>query len=435
MVYHDAYEVYDLLDKWNLRGPPLPENIRDLFHRHPDAAKQVFLTGQTLLHKCLEFYSNRMDLVQLFLEANPKALAEPDDNGFLPLHRALISANCPPSLELIQFFVHEYPEAILTAIPSGALPLHLASSRADQGIVQYLVDCFPDAVQYRDNEGKFPLDHAFEAANPQDDVVELLIERYPVLLSFLDHDGRLPLHRILQKHRKRYNKIVDLVIDYCPGGLRLQDAQGQTPLLQACCDNNSLSQVYSLVRKWPEQVTTQCDLIMNENVFNGEMLPSALASQSARLDRVQEWVRLHPEVLFSPDLQGRLPIHYAVLSESKEAMEIVQFLMDLEPSSKDHDDPDISSSSCLAVADHHGRLPLHYAAASGSAVTEILMEAYPEGLLHSDQDGRLPWHYADCARHDIVFDRTCQLYPDTETDLDLVPDEIRWDVIQVAGRE
>jgi ankyrin repeat protein len=322
-------------------------------------------------------------------------------------------------------FIHRYPETILSAPPSGALPLHLACKRASESIVKFLVDCFPDAVQYRDRDGNFPLDHALDAAAPNDQVVELLVKQYPVLLSFLDDDGRLPLHRTLRRHRNRYDKIVDILVDYCPGALHFQDAQGQTPLLQACSDNNSLSQVYSLVRKWPEQVMTQASCILEEDTFNGEMLPSALASKSACLERVQYWVRLHPEVVLSPDSQGRLPVHYAVISPSEDALDIVQFLMD-------------NSDSCVSVADHHGRLPLHYAAVCTSRhsnVTELLMEAYPEGLLHTDKDGRLPCHYADRARQYSVLDRMCELYPDVDVDLDLVPGEVRWDVIQIAGED
>ena len=349
-----------------------------------------------------------------------------DDNGFLPLHRALIAANWEPDLDLVKLFLNRCPETILMAPATGALPLHLACKRAPQSIVQFLVDCFPDAVQYRDNDGNFPLDHALHAADPNDQVVELLVQQYPVLLSFSDDEGRLPLHRTIRHNRSRYNKIVDILVEYCPGALLFQDAQGKTPLLQACADNNSLSQVYSLVKKWPEQVTTQVNLILEEDTFNGEMLPSALASKAASLERVQMWVRLHPEVVIeTPDLQGRLPIHYAAVSMSEDALDIIQFLMD-------------QSETCVSVADHHGRLPLHYAAVGKSGwsqVTELLLEVYPEGLLHADKDGRLPWHYADCARQDGVYDRICELYPDADLDLDLVPEEVRWDVIQIASED
>ena len=420
VMYLDAYEVYELLDKWNHRGPPITESVRDLFERNPSAARQEFLYGQTLLHKCMDCYGNRDELVSVFLEAYPEALMKADDNGFLPLHRVLISANWDPQLKLVQLLINRAPESILCSPPSGALPLHLACRRKSESIVKYLVDCFPDAVQYRDSDGNFPLDHALDAVDPNDRIVELLVKEYPVLLSFLDDKGRLPLHRTLRRQRNRYDKIVDILIEYCPGSLRFQDAQGQTPLLQACNDNNSLSQIYSLVRNWPEQVTTQARLTLEHNVFNGEMLPSALCSKSTSIHRVQKWVELHPDVVNTPDLQGRLPIHYAAISSS---LEIVQFLLE-------------ESNSSVSVPDGFGRLPLHYAAVACSGqseVTNLLLEAYPEGLLHSDKDMRLPWHYAECARQDGVYDSMYELFPDVEIDLDLVPEEVRWDVIQIAA--
>ena len=85
------------------------------------------------------------------------------------------------------------------------------------------------------------------------------------------------------------------------------------------------------------------------------------------------------------------------------------------------------------VADRHGRLPLHYAAAAGNrAILDILVDKYPDGLLQEDEDGRLPWHYAECARMDGVYDLTLDLADGEIGELDLVPDEVRWDVLQIV---
>ena len=417
----DSYAVWELLDIWNHRGPPIAEDVRRLFRRDPDSAKKEFLYGQTLLHRCMDTYGDRVELVKVLLEAYPRALLKTDDNGFLPLHRALMSEHWNPNREIVELLISQAPETIISAGPTGALPLHLACRRTNEAVVQYLVDCFPDAVQYRDNDGKFPLNHALDTPDPNDRIVELLVQAYPVLLSFSDDKGRLPLHCSLERHRNLHTRIIEILIDHCPGALRLQDGLGKTPLLQACVQNNPLSQIYSLVRKWPEQVTTQASSIFEEDTFNGEMLPSALASKSTSLDQVVKWVGLYPHVVLSPDLQGRLPIHYAVLSPSDEALDIVRFLLDE------------SGSSSLSVADNHGRLPLHYAAVAGIEATDLLLEVYPEGLLRADEDERLPWHYADCARNDRLYEGMCELYPETEFDLDLVPEEIRWDVIHISS--
>jgi ankyrin repeat protein len=454
-MYHDAYQVYELLDKWNAQGPPQADQVQALFRRDPASAHQEFLFGQTLLHKCVEYYSNRIDLVNIFLDSYPLALTKKDANGFLPIHRALITGAGEPTLELIQLFVKLAPEILLETTPNGALPLHLACARYDTAIVRYLVKCFPESIQHRDNQGRFPLQHALDAQRPQPGIVQLLLEHYPIVLSFLDEEGYLPLHRILQKGRTRYDSIVELLVNYCPGALRFQELQeSQTPLVLACQNNNSLSQIYSLVRSWPEQVssTGTAASILETQQFNGEMLPSALGSPSASLERLQAWVALYPDVVSIPDLQGRLPLHYAALSKSNDALEMVQYLLACSSKSTTakNDDGDDNASSCQ-LADRHGRLPLHYAAAvANGEIVELLIAHYPAGLIHADEDGRLPWHYAECARLDLVYERTLEhvqnspsIADDDDDDdqegrigyLDLVPDEIRFDVIQIVHDE
>lgn len=416
-MYHDAYQVYELLDKWNPHGPPDVTKVEGLFQRHPSAARQEFLFGQTLLHKCMEHYSNELALVQVLIQWYPEALRKQDDNGFLPIHRALIAGAGQPTVKLLRLLLNEAPETILETTPAGALPLHLACSRFESAdMVAYLVECFPDCIQHRDNQGRFPLHYALEASRPQPIVVQRLLEHYPVLLSFLDDEGYLPLHRVLLKTRPLYDSIVELLVEYCPGALRVQELQnGQTPLLLACQNNNPISQIYSLVRAWPEQIQVGSSAFETE-VFNGEMLPSALASQCASLERLLAWMERYPSAVQEQDSQGRLPIHYAALSQSKDAPAMVQQLID----------------TCR-VADRHGRLPLHYAAAAGNRViVEQLVDKYPDGLLQEDKDGRQPWHYAECARMDGVYDQTLDLADGEIGELELVPDEVRWDVLQIV---
>ena len=53
-----------------------------------------------------------------------------------------------------------------------------------------------------------------------------------------------------------------------------------------------------------------------------------------------------------------------------------------------------------------------------------------------DLDGCLPWHYAACASADLsdsLYSQTLQVAPDLEEYL--VPEEIRWDLIQIVDRD
>ena len=81
---------------------------------------------------------------------------------------------------------------------------------------------------------------------------------------------------------------------------------------------------------------------------------------------------------------------------------------------------------------------VHMASASPSCSSEILkmvIDENLEGLMEADNDGRLPWHYGECSRQDLVFETTAEIFPDMEVDLDLVPEEIQWDILSVKGHE
>jgi len=167
-------------------------------------------------------------------------------------------------------------------------------------------------------------------------------------------------------------------------------------------------------------------MIFQENEFNGEMIPYALTSQSATFQRVRMWVDLRPDVVTTPDMEGRYPIHYVATSPSNQSLAIAKFLYEKSP-------------ECVQHEDKHGRLPLHYAAASPYGnILEFLLNTYPDGLQKADKDSRRPWHYAECSgiHAALVYYATVEKYPFIDTtDIDLVPAELQWDIVQVAENE
>uniref|UniRef100_A0A7R9WR29 Uncharacterized protein n=1 Tax=Craspedostauros australis TaxID=1486917 RepID=A0A7R9WR29_9STRA len=139
-------------------------------------------------------------------------------------------------------------------------------------------------------------------------------------------------------------------------------------------------------------------------------------------------------------------MHYAAVSRSHEAFDIVKRIAELAPQSLDH-------------ADARGRLPLHYAALSpllprsnpdGYMVVDddddddpneialrtlrYLIRAYPPGVMRKDDDLCVPWHYAqfaDSRRGELLLDSTIEADPGL--DHYLVPDgEVRWDIVQIC---
>lgn len=438
--YHDAYQIYELLDK-SYQIPPDPDAMRDLFIRRPSEAKREFVYGQTLLHKSFEFFSHKTDVIDVILEAYPQSLGKEDDHGYLPIHRLLSGRWGSNITEMTSKIINAFPDCLATPTSKGGeLPLHIASKRTECADVVKLLLCFPDACQHRDYLGKFPLDHALEATHPNTTIIQLLVSQHPVLLSFPDESGSLKIHRTLRKcfllEKSNYDEVIEILVSGCESSLRVQDDSGYTPLLIASTQNHSLSQIYSLVRKWPEQVASNISKsIFDSTVFNGEMLYPSLISKSTKLSNVKTWLRQDPDARLRRDVHGRLPIHYAVISSSKKAYEVVQCILFGEESIETRES---LCSQQLSAKDINGRLPIHLASASPSCRPEILnllIDSYSKGLLEQDNDGRLPWHYGECSRQDLVFETTANQFPDMDVDLDLVPEEIQWDILSVKGHE
>ena len=436
--YHDAYQIYELLDK-SYQIPPDPDAMRDLFIRRPSEAKRKFVYGQTLLHKCFDFFSHQTDVVDVLIEAYPESLKIEDDDGLLPIHHLLAGRWGENIVEMTSKLLGQYPESVVAATKSGELPLHIASKRTESvGVVKALL-CFPDACMYRDNSGKFPLDHALDSRDPNHNIVQLLTEQHPVLLSFPDRNGALRIHKVLDRcsllQKSSYDELIEILVSGCESSLRVQDGSGRTPLFIACVQNHSLSQIYSLVRKWPEQVTANVSKNIFSNNFNGEIMYPSLMSATKPRD-VYKWLLQDPNARFRPDLFGRLPIHYAVVSSSDKAFEIVQKLL-LEGEEVTEANESLCSRQLLAK-DICGRTPIHIASASPSCSSDMLMmmiNACPKALMEQDNDGRLPWHYGECSRQDVVFEQTATLYPEIEVNLDLVPEEIQWDILSVKDHD
>eukprot|EP00980_Cylindrotheca_fusiformis_P016751 scaffold5048_cov121-Cylindrotheca_fusiformis.AAC.2 len=422
-MYEDEFQINALLHMWNPAGPPSAEGVAELFRYDPKAAQRTFPGNKTLLHSCMEYYSDRRGLVQEIIEAYPEALIHHDNEGYLPIHRALAGGNRGAGLDLVKLMVLKAHLTVFEQTHSGQLPLHLACRHCDVSVVQYLIDCFPELLSCRDNSGRFPLDYALFRDKARAEVLTTMLDKCSSLLYLMDDSGDLPLHRVLRHNHHNLDIVVETVTDVCPAALRFQNAEGQTPLLLACEESNSLSQIYSLIRQWPEQVTTQPGFPFYETSFNGELFASSLVSKSLSFDRVRQWIERHPEEVLSPDIQGRLPIHYAAASPSNDAVAVVQFLIE-------------KSGECAATADKYGRLPLHYVSGTplfDQRVAEVLIDAFPGGLISADKDERFPWHYGDCARNSFISEKTFELFPDSDINLDLVPDEIRWDILQVIG--
>lgn len=180
---------------------------------------------------------------------------------------------------------------------------------------------------------------------------------------------------------------------------------------------------------WVERLILRAE---RKALFRSESALHEALYASVSLEAVNQILRLHPEATMIQDQNGRLPLHWALLSknqhgkarllleylvERKEQFHLKEMLLirnDLGYTALDHaccsdapaDIMEILLSICpeaatLTNARRMGKTPLHmlleYNKSNGTEVNnesaQLLLKAYPEALRVGDRFGNLPLHY------------------------------------------
>ena len=304
IYYRDAFQVYELLDSWNPRGPPTPRLLGEWVHRQQrrnnnnnhhrqlgGRSNLVICKGRTLLHQCLMHYPDREDLVQILLDAYPEASSIRDDNGMLPIHAILVSwkkqkrpasLDSPSFLKVLRSLVTRKPAILREKLVDGSLPLHLVVENpwVDTKAINCVVQCFPEATRIHDKAGRLPFHRAVDPSICCPRIVKILLRNDAFLMtseSLAQENGPSStiLSRFLEeahtwKNSKSFeldldaesqqwqlsniDAVVAMLVSACPGALRKDASSKPSPLAYACAQDASLSQIFSLLREWPEQI-------------------------------------------------------------------------------------------------------------------------------------------------------------------------------------
>jgi ankyrin repeat protein len=127
----------------------------------------------------------------------------------------------------------------------------------------------------------------------------------------------------------------------------------------------------------------------------------------APLEVVKYLYQEQPHSISTWDFSGKLPFHYAIRNDSAETVEIVEFLMENNPS--------------YEVGEQNQWHLLHYVCCHypGVNLMKHMVKKYPEALLMRDGLGRLPLHARALARRSALtlkqeFSRHSTLTPEQE---------------------
>ena len=219
------------------------EIIQFLLHCDPNVALQKLRDKLPLYWVCLEATNNEeyklnayLKIMQILYDAYPEAIIEsnevtstvdnfcqevqtfintqlnyarqardqtvmttPDEDGQLPLHRAL-RQNETISLGSIKLLVKGNPSAIREVDNRGMIPLHITCQHHEtsSAVVEYLIGLNRVTLTTVDGEGNTALHHACIGANHA--IVALLLDKYgSVSVSKRNAQKQLPIDLLLRK--------------------------------------------------------------------------------------------------------------------------------------------------------------------------------------------------------------------------------------------
>ncbi len=203
--------------------------------------------------------------------------------------------------EIIHCLLEYFPTAASATNSIGQTPLHAACYRANVslGVVKLLIDAAPDSVLRIDDDGWMPLHYLCDNDKIGDEIsavniLKLFIEKHPEVVRHADNEGDLPIHYAAGF---RSPEFCQLLIEAYPGSERINASNDILPLHWAC-HYNTVATVQYLYNLYPDAVN--------------------LAT-------------------ITP---GDYPIHCAIFTglrkraNPKDAIEIVQYLLDCDPNVK-----------------------------------------------------------------------------------------------------
>ena len=165
--------------------------IEAIFDAHPEAIEDITISAdiESFHHQVQEFING--ELVYARQAEDYRLMTTPDDNGQLPLHRALQNNVRLGSIKLL---VKGNPFAVLLPNNSGALPLHIACESNDSTkVIEYLVSLDPSSLNAVDRDGNTALHYACRGLNH--DSIALLLETYDAIsVSKRNAQEKLPLN-------------------------------------------------------------------------------------------------------------------------------------------------------------------------------------------------------------------------------------------------
>ncbi|CAM4512398.1 unnamed protein product [Lepidochelys olivacea] len=255
---------------------------------------------------------------------------------------------------------------------SLASQVHAAAINGDKGALQKLIAGNPELKNKEDQFGRTPLMYCVLADRL--DCAEALLKA-GVGINKADHSQRTALHLAAQKGNYRFMK---LLLARRANWMQ-KDLEEMTPLHLTTRHKSPKCLALLLKYMAPGEVDTQ------------DRNKQTALHWSAYYNN-PEHVKLlikHDSNIGIPDIEGKIPLHWAANHKDPSAILTVKCILDAAP-----------TESLLNWQDYEGRTPLHFAVADGNvAVVDVLTSYDGCNVTSYDNLFRTPLHWAALLGH------------------------------------
>eukprot|EP00984_Skeletonema_dohrnii_P023891 scaffold12996_cov79-Skeletonema_dohrnii-CCMP3373.AAC.2 len=324
------------------------EMVQCVIEHVPRAASVVSTRGATPLHVLCFNKNVTRDIVRYVIEGNPDALLKQDEGGSTPL----IWLCCNEALdetvavEIVTLLLEMCPESAECCTHDGNLPIHFAVRNRSPDFCCKLIQKFSESIRH-EVRGVSELRHVLFSSDVKDSVafavLKMLLEDHPRMVRYERWNGMSLLHYAASNHLPRAVEVCRLLIHVFRGlVLELDESTDDFQLqpLHTACSRGNLPVV-------------ECIL---------DMCPTAIRGKSSN---------------------GEFPIHFAISAltgNPQAAVEVVKFLLSVDPSVASQEVNGITNSCPLTFA---CVMPNVLNWNAGLEVIKLLYNAYPEAIVNN----------------------------------------------------
>ncbi len=240
--------------------------------------------------------------------------------------------------------------------------------KVTEGIIQCLIEYFPDAIKSYDDYGGTVLHYACLNKSITRGMMQLLIDADPTNLRKGDTSDNTPLHTLCRVEQDAFiaMEILKLFLENYPEAARHATENGYRSLpIHFASESKSPEFCKVLIEAYPG----------SERIADDQgRLPLHYACAGGAVDAVEFLHKLYPDAINHADTSGCYPIHFAIqrlrhIGTLQTDLESLKYLLVCDPNVK--------------LQKWHGCSLLHYAclyATIGEASVAIIYDAHPEAI-------------------------------------------------------